>query len=171
MGLHRLFKLTPPVVSIIIALDHLSWIKNGTTCPMATHAAHRILRMSMILIVSAISPITSTISTSTPPLTDPPNKRPVPLPPAITTSTSASTQRLKLPSAIARSALKQRPRASSVSFADQMQTDQSSEDNDSTQPTTPVQVIEDDDDDDDDEEVDFGLAEGESHSFSVYSQY
>ena len=58
-----------------------------------------------------------------------------------------------------------------MSFADQMQTDQSSEDNDSTQPTTPVQVIEDDDDDDDDEEVDFGLAEGESHSFSVYSQY
>ncbi|KAG2180546.1 hypothetical protein INT44_003550 [Umbelopsis vinacea] len=66
--------------------------------------------------ISSISSITSTTPTSTPPLTDPPIKRPVPLPPAISTSTSASTQRLKLPSAIARSALKQRPRASSVSI-------------------------------------------------------
>jgi hypothetical protein len=109
------------------------------------------------------SPTTSANTTSTSPTTDLPIKRPVPLPPAISTSTSISTQRLKLPSAIARSSVKQRPRASSVSFADQTQKDLSSEDNDSTQPTTPIQVIEDDDDDDDDEEVDFGLPEGENH--------
>ncbi|KAJ2958192.1 hypothetical protein NQZ79_g6194 [Umbelopsis isabellina] len=102
----------------------------------------------------------ATSNTAPPIPKEPTIKRPVPLPPAISTSTSTSTaaSNLKLPSAIAKSSVKQRPRASSVSFADQYV--ESSEESEPQQPTTPTHVIDDDDDDDDlDEEVDFGLSE------------